>query len=228
MSTANAETLTGGTGDDTLIGNGGNDSLSGGAGTDIAWYQGDATEYTVNTISGGYTVADSVVGRDGTDTLTGIETLQFRDRTIYLDSRNTAPLAKADSVSGTEDVPLVISASSLLVNDRDWDGDALSVSAVSNALHGTVSLANGQITFTPEANYSGTAGYSYTLSDGMGGTDTGSVAITLAAAPDAAVMGADAIQGTEDGTLYIPVAMRRPWWRSWTRCSAPTRRVVSS
>ncbi|EME67601.1 outer membrane adhesin-like protein, partial [Paramagnetospirillum caucaseum] len=172
---------------------------------DTVWYRGDVAEYTIFANSGGYTVADSVTGRDGTDTLTGIEVLQFRDHAVYIDWRNTMPIAVSDSRSGTEDIPLIISASSLLTNDRDWDGDALNVSAVSNALHGTASLSNGQITFTPEANYSGSAGFSYILSDGLGGIDTGTVALSIAAANDVAVMGADSVLGVEDGTLYIPV-----------------------
>jgi Ca2+-binding RTX toxin-like protein len=50
---------------------------------------------------------------------------------------------------------------------------------VSGATHGQVSLVNGNPVFTPELNYSGSAIFNYTVSDGSGGTSTAVVNLTI-------------------------------------------------
>lgn len=70
-----ANQLIGGAGDDFLTGGGGIDTLDGGAGTDMAVYSGNRAGYTIS-LSGGVT---TVSGPDGTDSLTGVERLQFAD-----------------------------------------------------------------------------------------------------------------------------------------------------
>ncbi|MBU6335873.1 MAG: hypothetical protein KGS47_15910, partial [Chloroflexi bacterium] len=72
-------TLTGNGGDDTLTGGAGSNTLDGGSGTDTAVYAGTYASYTMTF---GATV--TVTGTDGSDTLTGIERLQFADRTLVL------------------------------------------------------------------------------------------------------------------------------------------------
>ncbi|WP_283805466.1 tandem-95 repeat protein [Tardiphaga sp. OK246] len=84
-----------------------------------------------------------------------------------------------------EDGKVVISTAQLLANDTDTDGDTLTVTAVSNASHGTVVLnADHTISFIPTANYSGEAGFDYTISDGHGGSATAHVSFTLAPVND--------------------------------------------
>nr|WP_311985852.1 hypothetical protein [Bradyrhizobium canariense] len=82
------DTLNGGGGNDTLTGQGGNDALDGGTGTDIASFTGARIGYTVNFNTPGagqIQVVDSQgAARDGTDTLTNIEVLQFNDATVML------------------------------------------------------------------------------------------------------------------------------------------------
>jgi len=95
---------------------------------------------------------------------------------------------------GIEDIPLDILASDLLKNDRigGSSGSALTMTAVSDAKHGTVSLKNGVVHFTPDRDYNGSdAGFSYTISDGHGGTATTDVAITFKAVNDAPVIVSD-------------------------------------
>lgn len=74
-----ADTLAGGTGNDTITGNGGNDFISGEDGTDIAVYAGSVGDYTIghNTSTGQFTITDKTAGRDGTDTVQGVESFQF-------------------------------------------------------------------------------------------------------------------------------------------------------
>ena len=85
----------------------------------------------------------------------------------------------------TQNLASTITAASLTANDSDPDGDALSVIGVSAPTNGTVVLntqpnpQNNTITFTPNAGYTGPASFSYTISDGRGGTATANVSFTV-------------------------------------------------
>ena len=70
-----------GAGDDIITGGQGNDTVDGGPGSDIATYSGIQNQYTVtySAITNTYEIADSVVNRDGIDSLTNIEYLQFNN-----------------------------------------------------------------------------------------------------------------------------------------------------
>ncbi len=67
-------------------------------------------------------------------------------------------------------------------------GDTLFISGASNPAHGTVvRKPNGKLLYTPDAGWSGVDGFTYTLNDGQGGTDTGTVTIDVGnASPNAA------------------------------------------
>jgi hypothetical protein len=75
------DVMTGGSANDIFKGYAGNDSINGGAGFDEADYTGARANYSiVRNPDGSYTVTDNRSGSpDGTDTLTGIELLQFSD-----------------------------------------------------------------------------------------------------------------------------------------------------
>ncbi|TAY06877.1 DUF4082 domain-containing protein (plasmid) [Rhizobium leguminosarum] len=95
---------------------------------------------------------------------------------------NSAPVAADDmGLTITRNDSVVISIASLIGNDADPNGDAMTISAVGNAVNGTVTLnrQNGTVIFTPTNNYSGPASFTYTLSDGRGGTDQGNVSLTV-------------------------------------------------
>jgi Bacterial Ig domain/von Willebrand factor type D domain len=102
---------------------------------------------------------------------------------IAVTAANRAPVAASDQVTTPEHTPLVLTAATLLANDTDPDGDALSLVGVSNANHGTVSFdaTHNTVTFTPTAGYSGAATFDYTISDGNGGTATATVGVTVKA-----------------------------------------------
>ncbi|MCK0151304.1 DUF4214 domain-containing protein [Marivita sp. S6314] len=102
VGTATAENLVGTAQDDTITGSGGNDILSGEGGDDTAVYIGDASNYGI-TISNGSIIIEDRTGRDGTDTLNSIETLQFRDTTFALDLfTNVSTLTDADMLAFSE------------------------------------------------------------------------------------------------------------------------------
>ena len=102
-SSTTIENAIGGAGNDTIVGNAsanllrgnsGNDTINGAAGTDTVPFQGRLSEYRVNISTGNGTVTDTVTLRDGTDTLSSIESLRFSDFTI-----NTGSKAAAASVN---------------------------------------------------------------------------------------------------------------------------------
>lgn len=203
------DTLTTGDFDDTLTGGAGDDILSGGGGTDTAVLTGrledyllDLSEAQVGTIG----ISDQR-GVDGSDTLLGIEILSFTDGTLELTGENIAPFARPDSLSATEDTALTMSLADLTGNDLSLDGDALMISSVGAASNGIVSLdGNGGVVFTPDADYNGAAGFTYTVSDGNGGQSTGMVELSVGAVNDAPIAGADSAAGLEDNALTIALA----------------------
>ncbi|WP_186466243.1 FG-GAP-like repeat-containing protein, partial [Azospirillum brasilense] len=73
--------INGGDGDDLLSGGSGNDTLEGGAGNDTAVFSGAYASYEITRVGSTLLVRDRL-GTDGTDTLTGIESLAFSDRTV--------------------------------------------------------------------------------------------------------------------------------------------------
>jgi len=74
----------------------------------------------------------------------------------------------------------------VLANDTDIDGDTLTPIAVTAADLGSVAIApDGSLVYTPPPNYYGPDAFSYTVSDGHGGTADAAVSITVASVNDA-------------------------------------------
>ena len=94
---------------------------------------------------------------------------------------NDAPVAGDDSASTNQNTPLTLLAADLLANDTDVDSSTLSITAVSNAVNGTVTLnGSGNVVFTPTTGFSnGNGSFNYTLSDGNGGTDLAIVTVAV-------------------------------------------------
>ena len=69
----------------------------------------------------------------------------------------------------------------VLVNDTDPDGDTLTITAKTNGAHGTVTITGSGtgLTYNPSGIYKGTDIFTYTVSDGHGGTDHATVVITV-------------------------------------------------
>ena len=129
LSGAGADTITGtdgndrlvgddlGSADDVLKGGGGDDAIVGGGGNDIAVYAGAFADFSVAR-NGTVTVSDlnAADGDEGTDTLTGVETLRFgdQDRHVFL--------AANDTGIGIENLPTFVD---LLANDGDFNNDGV-------------------------------------------------------------------------------------------------------
>ncbi len=100
---------------------------------------------------------------------------------ITVKGPNTPPVANDDTYTTPYQTQL---SGNLLTDgtpDSDADGDPLSITGTNKTgLAGTVTVnSNGTFIFMPESGFSGTTSFTYTLSDGYGGTDTGTVTITV-------------------------------------------------
>ena len=112
-----------------------------------------------------YTVTD---GQGGTSTATV---------SVTVNPANHPPKAVTDSFTTNENTKLT---GNVLTNDTDPDGNTLTAALKSNAAHGGVSVnSNGSFTYNPASNYSGTDSFTYTVSDGHGGTAVGTANITV-------------------------------------------------
>ena len=95
---------------------------------------------------------------------------------------NVAPIANADSATTNAGTAVTLA---VLANDTDANGDALTIAGVSNPVGGTATVNGGAtITFQPVAGFAGTGSFTYTISDGHGGTASGSATVVVLAPPN--------------------------------------------
>jgi hypothetical protein len=81
----NDDDLRGNERDEHFHGGKGDDQINGGAGLDDANYTGNFSDYQIRQVNGALELDDSVAGRDGHDTLSNVERLNFADRKIAYD-----------------------------------------------------------------------------------------------------------------------------------------------
>ena len=174
-----ANTLTGGAGADTLTGGAGDDILIGGAGTDTAVYSGNQADYTfTDNGDGTWTITDTRAGSpDGSDTVSGIETLQFADSTVNFAQLTTLPDA-VDSLASME-VDTAITGT-LTASDPDHANSELTFALQGAPANGAVVVnADGTYTYTPTAGYIGGDSFTFTVTDPDGNTDTATVTVDV-------------------------------------------------
>ena len=129
-----------------------------------------------------YSVVISAIGEDATGvTFTDMvdPNTQFVGGTLM-----TTPLARNDSYLATGNVRIQVPAPGVLANDSDVDGvgPAISVTAGTflSAQNGNVTInADGSFTYNPAPGFEGNDSFTYTLNDGEGPSDTGTVSIVV-------------------------------------------------
>lgn len=114
------------------------------------------------------------------------------------------PLARPDSATGSEDIPLTID---VLANDSDPDGDPLTLVRVGNSPHGSAQIQNNKILFTPNPNFDGSTSIFYVINDGdPGHTSLASVRITMNGvndAPTGLALSNNSVAENEPAGVYI-------------------------
>ncbi len=116
---------------------------------------------------------------------------------IIITPPNTAPVAVDDVETINEDTIWTVAKTTLIANDTDANNNTLSLTAVSNAVNGSVVIDGSNVVFTPTADFNGTASFEYTVSDGSL-TDVGLVTVTVNPINDAPVALDDSDSTNED------------------------------
>lgn len=93
---------------------------------------------------------------------------------------NTPPVAGnvnlyRNPLSGTK-----VLLTTLLANDRDADGDTLTLTvSAASANNAPIAVRGGWVFYTPPAGFTNADSFTYTVNDGNGGTSTATVAVAL-------------------------------------------------
>ena len=133
---------------------------------------GNTTTYTLTGLVDGGTYSLAVAAYD----TAGNESADSKTVTVTISSVNHAPLALADTSAATAGTPLSIA---VLANDTDLDGNPLTITAVTQGMHGTVTPQNTSVTYTPAATFVGTDRFTYTITDGQGASALATVTVTV-------------------------------------------------
>ncbi len=124
--------------------------------------------------------------------------------TVGIAAVNDIPIAANDSAVTDENVPVSIN---VLGNDSDPDGNALTVVAVTAPSSGSAIInadARG-VSYIPAENFSGQAGFTYTIDDGNGGTATASVSVVVSATNELPLAVDDSVGTAENDAVLISV-----------------------
>jgi len=172
-----------------------------GASNGTATVSGTGTSPTTLT----YVPNANFVGSDSFDVVVsdGITTASITVN-VTVNAVNDNPLAVDDSLVTDEDT--AATTLDVTANDSDIESVSLTAALLDNAFNGNV-VDNGDNTFTytPNPDFNGFDSFTYTLSDGDGGSATATVNITVNAVNDAPVAEADSASTSVDTAVTVNV-----------------------
>ncbi len=126
---------------------------------------------------------------------------------ISIAASNDAPVVQNDNGNATEDTPTTID---VLANDSDDDGalDPCAVVIATQPANGTASIGAApacEVTYVPNADFSGADSFVYQVCDSGGACSTGSVSVAVAPVNDLPVANDDTASTNEDvpGTIDV-------------------------
>ena len=122
--------------------------------------------------------------------------------TVTVTPVNDAPIARDDARATAEDTAVTVD---VLANDSDVDGDQLAIASVGSPANGRADRTGGQILYTPQAGFSGTDAFTYTVTDEQGATATATVTVTVSSVNDPPVAQDDDVTTDEDTAVTIDV-----------------------
>lgn len=116
--------------------------------------------------------------------------------TLTITPVNDSPVANAGTLTTAEDTA---ATGTLVANDADNTPVTYSIVSPTTAAQGTVTITNattGAYSYTPAANFNGTATFTFRANDGIADSNTATVSITVTPVNDAPV--------ANNGTLITP------------------------
>ncbi|HEY6817505.1 MAG TPA: putative Ig domain-containing protein [Croceibacterium sp.] len=128
--------------------------------------------------SNGALLSFDLIGQGALDSVVMVDDVTFGG------AFNSPPVARNDDVTVAEDGSVAID---LLANDTDVDGDPLAVTILTGPATGTLTAPvtpGGAWTFTPDADFSGTTSFTYSISDNLNPPATATVTITVSPVND--------------------------------------------
>ena len=152
-----------------------------------------------------YTPNPNFAGVD-TFTYTVSDGLVETTQTVTVNVTNTAdaPTVTADTATVQEDSTTTID---VLANDSDVSGVALGIHSFGQGANGSVTQSGTQLIYTPNADFSGVDTFTYTATDGAGGTASTTVTVTVEAVNDAPTAPPVALTVNEDSSVtFDPLA----------------------
>ncbi len=111
---------------------------------------------------------------------------------------NDPSVTVADSATTAEDTPVAIA---VLANDTDIDGAIATLVSATDGTHGTtaVNIGTGIVTYTPDADFTGSDSFTYTNSEGNSAT----VTVTVTPVNDAPVITSAAAQTAAENQTAV-------------------------
>lgn len=116
---------------------------------------------------------------------------------------NFAPVTEEDIVEVDEDSGMV--EINLLENDTDPNDESISLISISQPDHGTTSIVNNKVEYTPDTGFSGTDSFIYTINNISGNFANGTVNITVNPVNHAPIANDDQFTTNEDQNIEINV-----------------------
>ncbi len=173
--------------------------------------EGDPLTYTVMSPPSGGTLsgtAPNLTYSPGAD-FNGSDSFTFRSNDGSLNSNtatvsitvtavNDAPVAVSKSVTTDEDVPVAI-----VLAASDKDGDLLDYMIVEGPVHGSLSGTAPNLSYSPDAGFSGSDSFTFRANDGSANSSTATVFITVHAINDAPVAVSTSATTAEDTSVSI-------------------------
>ena len=117
--------------------------------------------------------------------------------TITVTPVNDAPVASDSALTVAEDS----TANTGTVSGTDVDGDSLTYALATAPANGTATVnSDGSYTYTPNADFNGSDSFTFTASDGVLGSNAGTVTIAVTPVNDAPVAAVGTLTVAEDST----------------------------
>ncbi|MGB3405585.1 MAG: Ig-like domain-containing protein [Microcoleaceae cyanobacterium] len=137
----------------------------------------DTFTYTISDGNGGFSTATITITVENGIPVIEDDPQPPEDNEVVIDNNND-PVATNDNINVPVNTPITVD---VLENDSDPDGDRITIDEFDSTStnDGTVSLDQGQLIYTPPAEFSGIDTFTYTITDDNGGSDTAIVTVNI-------------------------------------------------